>query len=91
MARIRMKARHDDLVQALDGRFDDHHGELAQLLLDQIAFPDATISGLENSITASPDAIPASWGIDADGAAVPDPGPGATLARSAAACPARAR
>ena len=31
-----MKAKHDALVQALDGMFDDHHGELAALLLDQI-------------------------------------------------------
>jgi transposase len=38
LARTRMKARHDDLVEALDGMFDDHHGELAGLLLDQIAF-----------------------------------------------------
>ena len=29
LARGRMKAKHDDLVQALDGMFDDHHGELA--------------------------------------------------------------
>ena len=35
LARTRMKAKHDDLVEALAGMFDDHHGELAQLLLDQ--------------------------------------------------------
>ena len=29
LARSRMKAKHDDLVEALDGMFDDHHGELA--------------------------------------------------------------
>jgi transposase len=32
LARGRMKARHDDLVEAPDGIFDDHHGELAALL-----------------------------------------------------------
>jgi len=79
MARTRMKAKHDDLVQALDGRFDDHHGELAQLLLDQIAFLDARIAALEDSIAACLDAIPASWGIDADGGPAPDPGPGAQV------------
>jgi transposase len=79
MARGRMQARRDDLVQALDGAFDDHHGELAQILLDQIAFLDARITGLENSITACLDAIPAAWGIDADGAPGPDPGPGAQV------------
>jgi transposase len=40
LARTRMKAKHDDLVEALDGMFDAHHGELAQMLLDQIAFLD---------------------------------------------------
>jgi transposase len=29
LARTRMKARHDDLVEALDGMSGDHHGELA--------------------------------------------------------------
>ena len=46
LARTRMKARHDDLVEALDGMFDDHHGELAALLLDQIAVLDAKITQL---------------------------------------------
>ena len=41
-----MKARHDDLVEALDGMFDDHHGELAGMLLDQIAFLDERITAL---------------------------------------------
>src|SRR4029077_1487232 len=36
LARTARRARHDDLVQALDGMFDDHHGELAGMLLDQI-------------------------------------------------------
>ena len=36
LARGRMRAKHDRLVQALTGKFDDHHGELARMLLDQI-------------------------------------------------------
>jgi Transposase IS116/IS110/IS902 family./Transposase. len=36
LARGRMKAKHAALVEALTGRFDDHHGELARILLDQI-------------------------------------------------------
>jgi transposase len=36
LARGTMKAKHAALVQALTGRFDAHHGELARLLLDQI-------------------------------------------------------
>jgi transposase len=46
LARGRMKARHDDLAEALDGMFDDHHGELAQMLLDQIAFLDGQVCEL---------------------------------------------
>lgn len=30
-----MKAGHAALVEALTGRFDGHHGELARMLLDQ--------------------------------------------------------
>jgi len=36
LARRKMKTKHSALVGALDGRFDDHHAELAQMLLDQI-------------------------------------------------------
>lgn len=36
LARGRMTAKHADLIQALTGRFDDHHAELARILLDQI-------------------------------------------------------
>lgn len=36
MARGRMKTKRSALIAALDGRFDDHHAELARLLLDQI-------------------------------------------------------
>ena len=41
-----MKAKHDELAEALDGMFDDHHGELARMLLDQIAFLDERITPL---------------------------------------------
>jgi len=34
LARTRMKAKHDDLVEALAGMFDHHHGELAQILAE---------------------------------------------------------
>src|SRR6266700_4092477 len=36
LARGRMKAKHGALAEALAGRFDDHHAELARMLLDQI-------------------------------------------------------
>lgn len=36
LALRRMKSKHDKLVEALTGRFDAHHGELAKMLLEQI-------------------------------------------------------
>jgi len=76
LARTRMKAKHDDLVEALAGLFDDHHGELAQILLDQAAFCDARITQLNARITAAVAAMPAAWGVDADGTTGPDAGTG---------------
>ena len=82
-----MKAKHDDLVEALDGMFDDHHGELAALLLDQITSLDAKITQLTTRIAESAAAIPQAWGVDADGTTGPDAGTGP----DAAALPAPAR
>jgi transposase len=87
LARTRMKAKHDDLAEALDGMFDDHHGELAGLLLDQIAFLDARIAQLTIRITESVTAIPAAWGVDGGGST----GPGAGTGPDATVLPAAAR
>jgi transposase len=76
MARTRMRARHDDLVEALDGMFDDHHGELAGLLLEQIAFLDGKAARLAARAAEVTAAIPAAWGTDADGTTGPDAGTG---------------
>jgi transposase len=76
LARGRMKARHDALVQALTGIFDDHHGELAAMLLDQIAFLDTKIARLTILIGEQLDTIRAAWGISADGTAGPHAGEG---------------
>jgi transposase len=76
LARRTMKAKHDDLVEALDGMFDDHHGELAHLLLDQIASLDATIAQLSARIAELTAAMPASWGVDPDGTTGPGAGTG---------------
>jgi transposase len=76
LARTRMKAKHDDLVEALDGMFDDHHGELARMLLDQIAFLDERVTQLTARITGAVAAMPAAWGVDGDGTAGPDAGTG---------------
>ena len=87
LARTGMKARHDELVEALDGMFDDHHGELAGLLLDQIAVLDGKISQLNARIEQMVAAIPAAWGINADGTTGPEAGTGP----DAAVLPAAAR
>jgi len=36
LARGKMKAKRAALIEALTGRFDDHHAELARMLLDQL-------------------------------------------------------
>ena len=46
LARGRMKTKRSDLITALDGRFDDHHAELARMLLDQIDALSAQIDTL---------------------------------------------
>src|SRR6516164_2880078 len=74
LARGRMKAKHDDLVAALDGMSDDHHGELAALLLDQIAFLDARIAQLGARAAELAAAMPAAWGVDGDGTTGPHAG-----------------
>ena len=76
LARTGMKAKHDELVEALDGMFDDHHGELGRLLLDQIAVLDGKISQLGTRIEQMVAAIPAAWGINADGTTGPEAGTG---------------
>jgi transposase len=84
LARTRMKARHDDLIEALDGMFDDHHGELAGLLLDQITTLDAKITQLTGRIAESAAGIPQAWGADRDGTTGPGAGTGPDAAVLAA-------
>jgi transposase len=76
LARGRMRARRDALVQALDGMFDDHHGALAQVLLDQVHFLDTHISQLTARIEEQLAATRAAWGINADGTTGPRAGTG---------------
>jgi transposase len=46
LARGRMQVKKPALLQALTGRFDDHHAELARLLLDQVDALSAQIDML---------------------------------------------
>src|SRR6188472_3760158 len=50
LARGRMKVKRSELIAALDGRFDDHHRELARMLLDQIDTLTAQIATLTSRI-----------------------------------------
>ena len=76
LARGRMRSKHDRLVQALTGKFDDHHAELARMLLDQIDALSGQIGTLTTRIGELIAAIPAAQGIDADGTTGPDAGRG---------------
>ncbi len=58
LARGRMRTKNTELVAALNGRFDDHHGELARMLLDQIDALTTQIDKLTTRIEESIDALP---------------------------------
>jgi transposase len=66
LARGRMKTKREALIEALTGRFDDHHAELARMLLDQIdalTVQIATLTtGIEELLAAMPDAQPTETG-----------------------------
>jgi transposase len=70
LARSRMRAKQAALIQALEGMFDNRHGQLARMLLDQIDFLDKQIARLTMLIAEQLDQIPAARGVDSDGAAV---------------------
>jgi transposase len=76
LARGKMKAKRAALAEALTGRFDDHHAELARMLLDQIDALTAQISRLTTRIEELIAAIPAAQGVNADGTTGPGAGTG---------------
>ena len=86
LARGRMRAKHAALVEALTGRFDDHHAELTRMLLDQIDALTAQMGTLTARIQQLLAAIPAAQGVDADGSTGPSAGsgPGAAVLPAAA-------
>jgi transposase len=87
LARGKMRAKHDRLVEALNGRFDDHHGELARVLLDQIDALTVHIDQITGRAGELIVAMPGAWGVDADGVT----GPGAGTCTGAPVLPAVAR
>jgi len=72
LARGRMKAKHSELITALDGRFDDHHAELARMLLSQIDALSTQIDTLSARIEELIAELPDDRAIDH-----PDNDPGA--------------
>ncbi len=77
LARGVMRDKRRDLVRALDGRFDDHHAELAKILLGQIDSLTAEIDRLTTRIEQLVDELPTpEHPINADGGATPQPTPG---------------
>jgi len=87
LAKGRMRVKRAELAEALDGRFEPHHGELARILLDQIDALSAQIDQLTTRVTELIEAIPAAQGVDADGTT----GPGAGTGPGAPVLPAVAR
>jgi transposase len=83
LARGRLRVKHAALVQALTGRFGDHHAVLARMLLDQIDALSGQIDQLTSRIEETIAAIPA--------ATPPAPGPGGGTAgiESAGSVPGR--
>jgi transposase len=67
LARGRMRGKRAALVQALTGRFDDHHAELARMLLDHYDALTAQIDRLTARIQQLIAAIPAAQ-VPTDGA-----------------------
>ena len=76
LARGRMTAKRAALIEALTGRFDDHHGELAAILLAQIDALSAQIDTLTARIDQLITTIPAAQGVDPDGTTGPQAGRG---------------
>jgi transposase len=87
LARGKMRAKRKALIEALDGRFEDHHAVEARILLrhvDELTRDIEDLTARAGELIAQ---IPAAWGIDADGTT----GPTAGREPDAVALPAVAR
>jgi transposase len=76
LARGKMKAKHAALIEALTGRFDAHHAELARMLLDQIDGLNRQIDTLTTRIEELIAAIPAAAPPTTNPGDSDDPGAG---------------
>jgi transposase len=83
LADAHVKGGRAAIERSLDGmQLGGHHSRLIRVHLDHIALLDRSVAELEDEIEAALDAIPAAWGISADGerqrpGASQDPGPAA--------------
>ena len=59
LAKGRLRVKHTALIEALTGRFDEHHAELAAILLDQADNLSAQIERLDTRIEQMIADIPA--------------------------------
>ena len=80
LARGRMRASHDDLVLALEGRFEDHHAEVIRMLLDEVDFLGKQVARAEMLVSEQLALIPESWGAGPDGVTGPGAGAGPAAA-----------
>jgi transposase len=77
LAAAHVKGGRAAVEQALDGMMlGDHHLVLIRLRLGHVTLLDRSVAAVEDEIEAAVDAIPAAWGISADGVPSPDPDPG---------------
>jgi transposase len=76
LAKGPLRGKRDQLAEALDGMFDSHHGVIAQMLLDQVAFLDQRITAMEDQAIAALAQVQESWGVDATGETGPGCGTG---------------
>jgi transposase len=64
LARTRMRPKREQLTEALEGRFGDHHAGLLRLLLDQLDHLDAAIAQATDQIDVLIAGLPAAAAIE---------------------------
>jgi transposase len=88
LARGRLRGKYPALVEALTGRFDAHHAELARILLDQIDHLNTEIAKVTDRITHLLDEIEPPSPPRAPGGEAPHrPTPGSGWPRSPGSTP----
>jgi transposase len=84
LAAAHVKGGRAAIERSLDGmQLGSHHPMLIRVHLDHVKTLDRSISAIEDETEAALAAIPAAWGISADGVPSPDPGPDAAALAAA--------